>query len=478
MLHLRGALAIGKNADNPVVARLSGGLGNQLFQYAAARGIAALSGGTVALDVSGYRAITEPRRFALGRLVPEVPVVTDSKIDPAFRTVKLPAPLACVLPVVRENEYEFEPHVLARRNGVYLYGFWQSWRYFDHIGGRLRRELAGAAESDPAVVAVQVRRGDNLLPANRAVFGLCETAYYAAALDLMRARLGRPIFHIFSDDPDWCRATFRDPDVVVVSKPDGDAIDDLLAMARCRHHVIANSSFGWWGAWLGGRADSMTVAPIPWFNEAPLASDLLPSSWMRLHRTTGEAWPPVAREAPLVSVVILARNSASREAALASVRAQTYGRTELIIADDSTIGDGAALEAAVHRATGEWIAFLDVRDAWLPDKLEIELDAAHLTGAGAIVCRTMPVVGPSGMPEIYPPPGPPDCSLADFVHAGRFIAGISHTVVRRDLLRELGRFDPDWQVGTASPLLQRLHWHERTVRLWQRLVRSPLAYLG
>jgi hypothetical protein len=323
-----------------------------------------------------------------------------------------------------------------------------------------------------------VRRSDLLEPANRAIFGLCEIDYYAAALELMRARLGRPLFHIFSDDPDWCRATFRDSDIVVVSKPNGDAVDDLLAMARCRHHVIANSSFGWWGAWLGARADSIVVAPVPWFSEAPLASDLLPSSWVRLHRATGEAWPPMEREAPLVSVVILARNGASSEAALASARAQTYGRTELIVADDSRAGDGAALEAAVDRAAGEWIAFLDARDAWLPEKLEIELDAARLTGAKAVVCRTIPVAGPSGMPEIYPPPGPPDCSLADLVRAGRFIAGISHTVVRRDLLRGLGRFDPDWQVGTASPLLLRLHWHERTVRLWQRLVRSPVAYLG
>jgi hypothetical protein len=461
-----------------VVARLSGGLGNQLFQYAAACGVAEAAGAAVALDVSGFATSPEPRRFALARLLPGVPLVTGSRLDAEFRTATLPAPLARTLPIRREDAYEFEPALLGLRGEVYLYGFWQSWRYFAALADRLRHGLTGGGESDPGTVAVHVRRGDYLEPANRAIFGVCEPDYYRAALALMRARLDRPHFHVFSDDPTWCRATFRDPDVVVASTPDRDPAADLLAMARCRHHVLANSSFGWWGAWLGARADSIVIAPIPWYTEAPRVGDLLPASWIRLHRATGEAWPPAAPNAPSVSVVSLGRDPGQLDAALASARAQTGARLEIIVAATDTGDDGAALDAALGRAAGDWIAFLDARDSWLPDKLAIQLETAQLTGAGAVVCRTIPIAGPDGVPALYPPPGPPDCSLPDLVRAGRFIAGISHTIARRDLLATLGRFEPGWRIGAPSALLARLHWHPRTVRLWQRLVRSPIGFLG
>jgi Glycosyl transferase family 11/Glycosyl transferase family 2 len=470
-----------------IVARLSGGLGNQLFQYGAARAVAEAAGATVVLDVSHFAASAEPRRFALGRFLPELPVVAGSRFDAAFRTAILPAQpalaqLGCAgelrLPVRRENDYEFEPATLALRGDAYLYGFWQSWRYVEPVADRLRRELVGAGASDPTAVAVHVRRGDYLDPANRACFGVCEPGYYRAAMAQLRARLAQPQFRIFSDDPAWCRDSFAAPDVVIAAAPDGDAAADLIAMARCRHHILANSSLGWWAAWLGARPDSHVIAPIPWFNEAPRAGDLLPAHWTRLHRSSGDVWPAPTRDTPTMSVVVLSREPARLAAALANAQAQSRAATEIIVARAAPARDGAALNAALAQATGDWIGFLDERDAWLPDKLAIELEAARLTGATAILCRTIPVAGPAGPPALYPPPGPPDCSLAELVRAGGFIAGISHTIARRDLLCGLGRFEDGWQVGEPSALLGRLHWHDGTLRLWQRLVRSPIGFLG
>ena len=474
-------------SPNLVVARLSGGLGNQLFQYAAACGVAAQSDASVALDLSHFATDGE-RRFALARLLPDVPLLSGCRFDARFETARLPPQSALArcgivgdlcLPVQRENDYEYDPALHGLRGGAYLFGFWQSWRYFAPVAAPLRRALVGDATVDSGTVAVHVRRGDYLAPANRAVFGLCAPDYYAAALDLLRRRLSKPRFRVFSDDPAWCRAAFSAPDVEIASVAGGDAVDDLRAMAGCRHHVLANSSLGWWGAWLGAQDDSIVVAPMPWYNEAPRAGDLLPESWIRLERATGAAWPRVGATPPRVSVLVLAHDPARRAAALASVAAQRGVRAEPIIAEAPPGCDGAALNAALARAPCDWIAFLDDRDEWLPDKLAIQLEAAELTGADAVLCRTIPSARADGtLPALYPPPGPPDCPLHDLVHAGHFIAGISHTIVRRDRLHALGRFDDGWQVGARSALLARLQWREGTLRLWQRLVRSPIAFLG
>lgn len=506
-------------ASDIVVARLSGGLGNQLFQYAAACGIAHVSGGVPALDLSSLSS-----RGRTDQVFDRAILRFDgTTLDPEFRVASVPQQgrLGCLgidggirLPVYRENSYEFDPAVKSIEGGAYLYGFWQSWKYFSEIADELRVRLKSALlsglDTDSVVqaigacqsVAVHVRRGDYLDPNMLDHFGVCEPAYYAGAMDLMRDRVANPRFFIFSDDPDWARAHFGASDVTVVSSAARDARADLAAMASCRSHILANSSFSWWGAWLGAGDDSIVIAPMPWYTESPRVSDLIPAHWIRLNRRSGVDWSTergIVGEKK-VSAVVLAKGAPQNiQRTLASIRSQTYRNVEIIIAacdaryacseyancapgttviDPSRSGLGAGLAAGTAVAQGEWVAFLDDCDIWLPDKLQIQLETAYLTDAAAVSCRTIPMQGPLGLPPIFPPPGPPDCSLQKLLQSGHFISGISHMVVRHDVLRTLGEPADDWTPYRNNDFSRRLMQQTHPVMLWERLVESPIPFLA
>jgi hypothetical protein len=510
-----------------IVSRLTGGLGNQLFQYAAACGIANASGARVALDLSDFDgAGPAPRSYALGRFDLGVPSLRNTSFDAEFRTASIPVSPALKqftqldslrLPVYRENNYEFEPDIKSLRGRAYLFGFWQSWKYFAEISSTLRSRLLLPPRSDrfPGVlhgkpdrvpIAVHVRRGDYLTAANVDAFGVCEIPYYRAAMAYIRDRVEAPDFLLFTDDPAWCRQNLCGSDITVVSSENSDAVDDLALMAGCRHFILANSSLGWWGAWLGAADRSIVIAPIPWFNRSPQGFDLIPPSWVRLNRASGSEWTSEQNRATAanVSVVVLARSEPHLlRRAVESVRAQKITNLEIIIAPDAqapglidaaqriatedarthvalaaSAGVGSALNAALAIARKEWIAFLDDCDVWLPDKLTIELETAYLTGADVVHCRTIPVAGRFDTPPTYPPPGRPDCSLEDLIQAGHFVRGISHILVRRKVLERTGPFEGSWRPDRDCEQLRRMLWQSRAVKLWTRLVRSPIPYLA
>jgi hypothetical protein len=502
-----------------VVSRLSGGLGNQLFQFAAAFGIAHRSGARVALDVSSFVEVNDGRVYLLERYASQDLVVSGTAFDSTYRTATIGmsaanSKMSLQLPVYRENNYQFEPEAMALRGSVYLYGFWQSWKYFDQVADVLRARIAGAcnagrrppAVADGEMVAVHVRRGDYLVPDVHEAFGLCDPAYYRRAMALLRERLARPQFLVFSDDPQWCARTFTDPDVAIVSNGHGDVHADLAGMARCRHHIIANSSLSWWGAWLARREGSIVVAPISWYTQSPQAHDLIPPHWIRLDRRTGADWTMQASEAAArkVSIIILAHDAPDGLAyALQDARSQSHANTEIIVALDNpsaavrrTVekaerdgavkvvvapGRGASCNAAVAAAAGEWVAFLDEGDRWRRDKLQIQVEAAYLNDADVVGCRTVPVAGPTGTPPIFPPAGSPDCSLRDMLRRGYAISGWSHAIVRRDLLTEPGLFDVHGLQRNDIELWRRLGLARardtRSVIIWDRLVSSPVPFL-
>jgi hypothetical protein len=510
---------------NLVVVRLTGGLGNQLFQYAAACGLAHASGGVVALDLSEFSGGDRSRSYALDRYRLDLPILNATSFDPEFAVVTIPAQHGLArlgltgdvrLPVYRENNYEFEPAMKSSNGNIYLYGFWQSRKYFHEIADTIRARLTHPTRDcnnepsrrmDAETVAVHVRRNDYLTASPLTAFGTCEPAYYDCAMALMRSWIAAPQFQIFSDDPEWCLQHFTGADVKIVSTSGGDAGDDLAAMARCRHHIIANSSLSWWGAWLGSETRSIVIAPMPWYSQSPRAQDLIPDNWIRLDRRTGGNWSDQRSTAgrDLVSAIILAHNGAAAlRRAFASVKSQTYANLEVVIAignrDPDTLRTaeelcsrdgrgrivqgswpGHALAIGAAAATGDWVAFLDDNDVWLPQKIEIEVEAAHLTGAEVVCSRTIPVMGTAGLPANYPPPGRPDCSLQDLLAAGNFIAGISHTLARRaavTAITGLAELGDSWVPGEEDAVWPLLLWQHRLVMLWQRLVESPIPFLG
>jgi hypothetical protein len=126
-----------------------------------------------------------------------------------------------------------------------------------------------------------VRRGDYL----KTTFGLCSTTYYTNAAAVMRERVGNgATFFVFSDDLQWCRDHLPINDPVFIEGNMDDPVSELRLMAACRHHIIANSSFSWWAAWLGHHDQQVVMAPEPWISTVSRSPDLIPSSWTKLAR--------------------------------------------------------------------------------------------------------------------------------------------------------------------------------------------------
>ncbi len=296
-----------------VITRLIGGLGNQMFQYATGRALALRGRAALKLDVTGFAAVgAHTKRWdELDSFSIQGGAASDADLARFGRTGKPRSPrLDRVLrllrigrpdgawPIYREPHFHFDPAVPELRPPVYLDGYWQSERYFSDIAGVLRqeftakapldRENAALAEAIDAVnaVSLHVRRGDYVGdPTTNRFHGICSPDYYQRAVDYITARAGGPHLFVFSDDRQWTRANLRfaAPTTFVGANSPDCGYRDMQLMARCRHHIVANSSFSWWGAWLNPSPEKIVVAPSRWFNQARSDTrDLIPEDWVRL----------------------------------------------------------------------------------------------------------------------------------------------------------------------------------------------------
>lgn len=286
-----------------IVTRLIGGLGNQMFQYAVGRALAARRGVPVAIDRRGF-AEYKVHAYGLDNFALAAQDAPDwalprsaggGRVQRLLRRLRGTGPLKLVV----ESGMAFDPTIVTLPDNVYLDGYWQSERYFADMADTIRadfqvRHAPSAANAewlqrigDSLSVSIHVRRGDYVSnPAANKFHGTCGLDYYERAIADIRARVdGEPVFFVFSDDPDWTRDNLNFAGCVQHFIRDNDAAtnyEDLRLMAACRHHIIANSTFSWWGAWLNPRADKTVIAPARWFAETRDTSDLLPQEWVRL----------------------------------------------------------------------------------------------------------------------------------------------------------------------------------------------------
>lgn len=275
-----------------------GGLGNQLFQYATARQLAFARRAALTVDLSWYRdppSGVTPRVFDLFDIFPDL--IETSERDRLYlrflrgRMGRLLAPFS-KHETIREAGFAYSPQLERASGEAYLVGYWQSERYFLDIAEDLRRELISKAPdfcptellsqlSTEATVSLHVRRGDYVTNTSAAIHhGTCGPEYYAKAIRHISQRISSPRFVVFSDEIAWARENIQLPSnaIFVDSDTETPAIRDILLMASCRHNIIANSSFSWWGAWLGNQ-DRIVLAPSTWFSSGKPTPDLLPLRW-------------------------------------------------------------------------------------------------------------------------------------------------------------------------------------------------------
>ncbi len=270
----------------PITVRLCGGLGNQMFQYAVARSLALRHHAPLNLDISAL-AHDSKRKYALAPFAIEAEVIF-LRCWPRWWYQMRGR-------IYREKGFFYDSSVGELFPGVILEGYFQSEKYFAFYATTIRREfsLKGSLsqpaqeylahiESVPHSVAVHVRRGDYVSDRVTQMFhGTCSWEYYEQAMQLIRDRVRGARFFFFSDEPKWLLARQVNGAVIEGLPPQ----EDMFLMSRCRHQIIANSSFSWWGAWLNRNPDKIVIAPKRWFANEKMerqTGDLIPSDWIRL----------------------------------------------------------------------------------------------------------------------------------------------------------------------------------------------------
>lgn len=326
-----------------ILVQIVGGLGNQMFQYAAARRMASKGDGVVVADLFELGIQVQPvRKYRLNsfnvqaacapwhhvlrlnpgefacrmarRFLP--PKVSKRLLHRAERLgwksschyrvfnykPDQPKPALKIGRTVSERHFHFDPEVLGLSGDLLMMGFWQSEKYFADIAPQIRAEfqlrapqegmdlaLAGQMQKT-ASVSLHVRRGDK---ATAKDFNASDATYCLRAVEWFRSRLANPVFFLFTDDWEWVRQHLPEaPDMVYVSHNSiGEDLEDwkweenLRLMSQCKHHIIAPSSFSWWAAWLNPSPDKIVLSPPHrrWLNMPNCdTSDVIPDSWIQI----------------------------------------------------------------------------------------------------------------------------------------------------------------------------------------------------
>ncbi|MBA3004361.1 MAG: alpha-1,2-fucosyltransferase [Desulfurivibrio sp.] len=287
-----------------IIVRIMGGLGNQMFQYAVGRQLATTHNTVLKLDISefknyplhnyGLSVFNIKELFATPE---EIKLLKEPESGSLTKKLKIffRRPSKLGITHIREKQYHFDPEILAMPDSIYLDGYWQSEKYFSHIADIIKNEftiklsqaaknlkLARQIESCESV-SLHVRRGDYVTDEKtNIIHGTCDLDYYEHCIAHLAQRVSLPHFFIFSDDPDWAEKNIKTTYPVTFVGHNGPEknYEDLRLMSQCRHHIIANSSFSWWGAWLGQHRGTIVYAPKRWFNSPTFnTKDLLPDSW-------------------------------------------------------------------------------------------------------------------------------------------------------------------------------------------------------
>lgn len=294
-----------------IIARIIGGLGNQMFQYAAARAVAYRNNTNLKLDISSFKDY-DLRTYRLGcfAIIEDFAGDKDIKIfkphikqmisytDNSIRKEFLPWHFQ---KIIKQRGFSYDSDILKVRRNAYLDGYWQSEKYFADIEDIIREEFTFKYE--PAKknqtllleinrtnsVSLHIRRCDYIT--NIKTFqthGALNLEYYNQSLKLIGEKIENPAVFVFSDDIQWAKKNLKSefPLCFVDYNGANDDYEDLRLMSRCKHHIIANSSFSWWGAWLSPNQNKIVIAPRKWFSDEQMKVrqkiEIIPDGWVQI----------------------------------------------------------------------------------------------------------------------------------------------------------------------------------------------------
>ena len=288
-----------------IIVHLIGGLGNQMFQYAAGRSIAIKRKCGLKVDISDFSGYRLHQGFELERAFNcQINLATNEDIVnmlglQGHQIIRGPLSRLSlswlrVKEFIVEPHFEYWPELSFSPENSYIRGYWQSEKYFLDVANELRSDFAFKSPmtavnlelakeiEDKNSVSLHIRRGDYVQnPKASAVHGTCTLDYYSEAMRLMIDEVGKPHIFIFSDDIDWVRKNLSIPTThtFVYQNIGADSYRDMQLMSICKHNIIANSSFSWWGAWLNAHPQKVVISPKKWFQNGNNVKDLIPPHW-------------------------------------------------------------------------------------------------------------------------------------------------------------------------------------------------------
>jgi len=288
-----------------VVVRIIGGLGNQMFQYALGRYLSVKNDTELKLDITGFESY-KLHKYSLDAFSIEKKVAPKNELE-GFKKYKAKSGRRWFLynkfvannsMYFQEKGFAFDPEALRLCGDAYIDGYWQSEKYFKGIESTIRAEFSFVlpqGEKDKEIselirkcnsVSIHIRRADYVTDAaTNNAHGTCPIEYYDKAIKIMVGKVTNPHFFIFSDDHEWVKQNIKiNHPVVYIDHNNADTnYQDLRLMASCKHNIIANSSFSWWGAWLNENPNKIVIAPQKWFADTSKNDcDLIPSTWIRI----------------------------------------------------------------------------------------------------------------------------------------------------------------------------------------------------
>lgn len=288
--------------DNFIIIKFNGGLGNQMFQYAFARALEKTTGIKTTFDMSFFeKKYSRPYELNVFNLNAEF--VEDFWLKLKLKIIwklrkKLNGKKILGLTLYSEPHFEFNENAFKVEPNTYIEGFFQSEKYFKNIENELRAdfqfkrlpdeenqkliEKIGATNS----ISLHIRRGDYVKKKRyQNLYATCSLDYYKRGVEYITQHYPNPTLFIFSDDIEWVKENLNLPyESIYISNNTGSkSYEDMRLMSLCKHNVIANSSFSWWGAWLNNNKEKIVIAPQKWFNdESIVQTDVIPENWIKL----------------------------------------------------------------------------------------------------------------------------------------------------------------------------------------------------
>ena len=298
-----------------IISKITGGLGNQMFQCAAGRAMSLQMKSKLSLDTSFFKGDyfhSNHENKILINLFPKIESLHFETIDDPFvveqrRNGKKFANKIynfiygvfgtnSVYETVSENQtltYQADFHSQKTKN-LYLIGDWQNENYFLEYESDMRNDFKFPKIDinsrngnlldlvcNNISVSIHIRRGDYLSSTTHTAL---DQSYYKEAINIVNDRINNPVFFVFSDDIDWCKSNLNLKDAYYVDNNfEGKSYVDMQLMSNCNHNIIANSSFSWWGAWLNDSNDKIVISPKVWLPKLKiLSSNVIPAKWISI----------------------------------------------------------------------------------------------------------------------------------------------------------------------------------------------------